>query len=123
MFGHPARRRAGIIVAAALLAACSGGPITKSELPTQPEVMLPGASRPDLKAAPTLASELPEGECASQDGCSGGEVCVAIEPGLARCLHMPGARVPPRARNGAPAPPIGLLDGQMMRDHALRGAR
>jgi hypothetical protein len=87
------------------------------------EQLAPLGAQPttDLRA-PTLSSRLASGRCAHQDDCSRGQVCVAIAPTVAECRDGDLAvRVPGRAPNGRPAPPIGLLDGQMMREHVAPG--
>jgi hypothetical protein len=90
-------------------------------LPVQPEVVT--AARADLLAAPTRASELERGACVTQADCSDGEVCVATDIGIDECVATDGDAVSaPRDRRGRPrpAPPRGLVDGQVMRDHAAR---
>lgn len=119
----------GALTLLALLSACATEPapeadVINDELPAHPPVIREDSpvERAEAVAAPTRASTLAPGECVTQDDCGAGEVCVALAPGDARCMQIAGAQVPSAAPNGRPAPPIGLLDGQMMRDHA-RGAR
>jgi hypothetical protein len=111
--------------AALLIAACDQAPVVKSELPFVPPVMQETEPAAAVKDAPTLSSSLEPGECATQDDCPNGELCVAVELGVAQCEaadERDERAVPARAPNGRPAAPIGLLDGQVMRDHAQRGA-
>ena len=110
------------MAAALLIAACDQAPVVKSDLPFQPKVMQETVPAPAIKDAPTLSSSLEPGECATQDDCAEGEVCVAVELGVAECEPAGETAVPERAANGRPAAPIGLLDGQVMRDHAQRAA-
>jgi hypothetical protein len=109
--------------AALLIAGCDQAPVVKSELPFQPPVMSETEPAAAIKDAPTLSSELEPGECATQDDCADGEVCMMVELGSARCEPAVETAVPARAPNGRPGAPIGLLDGQVMRDHAQRSAR
>lgn len=115
------------LLCALLLAACTEVPEVEAipdDRPPQPEVVTEGSrAERESTAAPTLANSLGPGECLTQDDCDEGEVCVATAPGRARCMAMEGVSVPPRAPNGRPAPPVGLLDGQMMRAHAQGSAR
>lgn len=105
------------------LAACDQAPVVKSELPFQPPVMRETTPAKAIKDAPSLSDGLEEGECATQDDCADGELCVAVELGIAQCEPAGETAVPAAAPNGRPAAPVGLLDGQVMRDHAQRSAR
>lgn len=89
-------------------------------MPVQPEVGMDATEA--MRAAPSRSSGLAEGACATQDDCAADEVCVAVSPREAECVSSDAADVQPAPRGplGQPAPPIGLLDGQAMRDHAAR---
>jgi hypothetical protein len=117
-------RRAGLVFAFALLA-CErpSGELTvlEQDMPVQPEVTTEATEA--MRAAPARSSGLSEGACATQDDCAADEVCVAVSPRQAECVlasDVPELRPAPRGPLGQPAPPIGLLDGQAMRDHAAR---
>lgn len=107
------------------LAACS---VPSGELvvemdraPVQPPVTLEGS--PEMRAAPSRAGAREDGTCATQADCESGELCVATSPGEADCVaqsEVPDMRAPRPGPLGQPAPPVGLLDGQAMRDHAER---
>ena len=109
--------------AALLIAGCDQAPVVKSELPFQPPVMRETEPAAAIKDAPTLSSKLEPGDCATQDDCADGEVCMMVELGIAQCEPADETAVPARAPNGRPGAPIGVLDGQVMRDHAQRSAR
>ncbi|HMI91992.1 MAG TPA: hypothetical protein VK509_11540 [Polyangiales bacterium] len=109
--------------AALLLLACDQAPVVESDLPFQPPVMRETTPAATIKDAPTLSSKLEPGECATQDDCADGEVCRAVELGIAECEPADATAIPTRAPNGRPGAPVGLLDGQVMRDHAQRSAR
>jgi hypothetical protein len=48
---------------------------------------------------------------------------MAVMPGVAECVPARYASAPAMdaAPNGRPGPPIGLLDGQVLRDHVQAG--
>lgn len=105
------------------LLACTTAPVTQSDLPTRPKVIGPTSPLGEVKHAPSRADLLGEGECVSQADCGSDEVCVAIEPGLALCQAGKRDEAASTAVPGRPVPPIGLLDGKMMRDFAQRSAQ
>ena len=105
------------------IAGCDRAPVVKSELPFQPPVMHETAPAAAIKDEPGLSDAMADGDCATQDDCADGELCVAVELGLARCEPASDTAVPAAAPNGRPAAPVGLLDGQVMREHAERSAR
>jgi hypothetical protein len=124
-----ARRRNGSRFAAAAavlsLVACEPprGELTviEHDMPVQPEVTTEATEA--MRAAPSRSSLLAKGACATQDDCAADEVCVAVSPREAECVaasDVPDLQPAPRGPLGQPAPPIGLLDGQAMRDHAER---
>ena len=80
------------------------------------------ARRKEL-AAPTLSSAMNGGRCESQADCTAGQVCMAVVPGVAECVPASFAGTPEMtaAPNGRPAPPVGLLDGQVLREHVQAG--
>jgi hypothetical protein len=80
------------------------------------------ARRKEL-AAPTLSSAMNGGRCESQADCTAGQVCMAVVPGVAECVPASFAVAPAMsaAPNGRPAPPVGLLDGQVLREHVQAG--
>jgi len=95
--------------------------VIENDMPVQPEVSTEATEA--MRAAPSRSSTLSEGACATQDDCAADELCVASSPGEAECIAAsdePELQAPPRGPLGQPAPPIGLLDGQVMRDHAER---
>lgn len=95
--------------------------VIADDTPAQPEVATEATEA--MRAAPSRSSALEEGACATQDDCAADEICVAVMPGRAECqtaTDLPDLHAPPRGPLGQPAPPIGLLDGQAMRDHAAR---
>lgn len=97
--------------------------VVESDMPVQPEVTTETEATEAMRAAPSRASALERGLCATQDDCAAGELCVATSPGEAECIaasEVPELRAPRRGPLGQPAPPIGLLDGQAMRQHAER---
>lgn len=96
---------------------------TRSDLPSQPEVLSTDYATVSVRAKRTLASELRQGECVTQDDCPSDQICVALAPSHAECVErasMNGLERPKRAPNGRPAAPLRLLDGQVLRDHAER---
>lgn len=124
---HHRRNWGRFAIAAGLIAlvACEppSGELTviENDMPMQPEVATEATEA--MRAAPSRSSGLPEGACATQDDCAADEVCVAVSPGQAECVaasDVPDLQPPPRGPLGQPAPPIGLLDGQALRDHAAR---
>ena len=117
------RMQLGWVAAALMLSACDQAPVVKSELPFQPPVMHETTPADEVRNAPGLSTELEPGDCATQDDCGEGELCVADEIGSAHCAEAGENAVPERAPNGRPAAPVGLLDGQVMRDHAAGGGR
>jgi len=95
--------------------------VIENDMPVQPEVSTEATEA--MRAAPSRSSALSAGACATQEDCAADELCVASSPGEAECIaktDAPDLRAPPRGPLGQPAPPIGLLDGQVMRDHAER---
>lgn len=95
--------------------------VIEHDMPVQPEVTTEATEA--MRAAPSRSSGLSEGACATQDDCAAEEVCVAVSPGQAECVaanDVPDLRPAPRGPLGQPPPPVGLLDGQAMRDHAAR---
>jgi hypothetical protein len=95
--------------------------VIEGDMPVQPEVGTEATEA--MRAAPSRSSGLAEGACATQDDCAADEVCVAVSPREAECVlasEVPDMQPAPRGPLGQPAPPIGLLDGQAMRDHAAR---
>ncbi len=73
-------------------------------------------------APQTLSAAMSGGRCETQADCTGHNVCLAVAPGMSQCTPNTGFAVPRAAPNGRPAPPIGLLDGQVLRDY-VRGGR
>ena len=107
------------------LAGCprAGGELDVAQdlAPAQP--MTTSEATAEMRAAPSRSSGRAEGTCATQADCASSEVCVATSPGEAECIEraeVPELRAPRPGPLGQPAPPIGLLDGQAMRDHAER---
>jgi hypothetical protein len=95
--------------------------VIENDMPVQPEVSTEATEA--MRAAPSRSSALSAGTCATQDDCAADELCIASSPGDAECIAQsdePDLRAPRRGPLGQPAPPIGLLDGQVMRDHAER---
>jgi hypothetical protein len=89
--------------------------------PVQP--MVTTEATPEMRAAPSRAGARDDGTCATQADCRTGELCVATSPGEADCIaasEVPELRAPRPGPLGQPAPPVGLLDGQAMRDHVER---
>jgi hypothetical protein len=83
------------------------------------------AARPATAAElnqPTLASAMRDGECSSQADCPPDNVCTAVMPGVAACVPAgsAGAEAIEAAPNGRPGAPVGLLDGQVLRDQVMR---
>lgn len=125
------RRNLGWIALAIGLFGAAGCERAKGELSVvqdldlvQPEVATEATEA--MRAAPSRSSALAEGACATQDDCAAGELCVAMTPSVAECVaasDAPELQAPARGPQGQPAPPIGLLDGQAMRDHAARSGR
>jgi len=122
------RQRAGRIVAGGLvlwLASCAEPAaselVVEHRMPVQPEVTV--AATEQMRAAPSRSSALRDGACATQADCPQQHLCVATSPARAECFaasEVPELRAPRPGPAGQPAPPIGLLDGQAMRDHAER---
>jgi hypothetical protein len=95
--------------------------VIENDMPVQPAVTTEATEA--MRAAPSRSSALRDGACATQDDCGADELCVASAPGAAECIAQsdaPELQASPRGPLGQPAPPIGLLDGQAMRDHAER---
>jgi hypothetical protein len=95
--------------------------VIENDMPVQPEVSSEATEA--MRAAPSRSSALSDGACATQDDCAADELCVTSSPGEAECIaknDAPELHAAPRGPLGQPAPPIGLLDGQAMRDHAER---
>lgn len=125
------RRNLGWVAVAVGLLGAAGCARGKGELsvvqdldPVQPQVTT--EATPAMRAAPSRSSALADGACATQDDCAADELCVAMSPSVAECVaasDAPELEAPPRGPQGQPAPPIGLLDGQAMRDHAARSMR
>ncbi len=117
---------------AAAPVASAPSPAARAAAPA-PRVLRPAAERDPTVAraaraqelrAPTLSSALHGGRCASQADCEPGNVCVAVTAGVSECspARFGVGPVPRGAPNGRPAPPLGLLDGKVLRDQVHRGA-
>lgn len=125
--------RSGWLLLVCAVAACQGAPSAADSLQADPA--LHGATsnaqnsaaareaRRNELAAPTLSSAMNGGRCESQADCAAGQVCMAVVPGVAECVPASFAGTPSMdaAPNGRPAPPVGLLDGQVLRDHVQAG--
>jgi hypothetical protein len=107
-----------------LVAACTtadGSGSNETSPPVQPRDEAKKAQAPAA-----LSAALERGQCASQADCPSEQVCVSVMPGEAVCTPrsaMPSTMpLPARAaKNGRPAPPVGLLDGQVLRQHVISG--
>jgi hypothetical protein len=69
----------------------------------------------------TVSAAMRDGRCATQNDCPAGNVCVAVMPGVSECMARAPMQRPRAAPNGRPAPPVGLLDGRVLREHAEVG--
>jgi hypothetical protein len=95
--------------------------VVVSDMPVQPEVVTEATAA--MNEAPSRSSMLERGQCVMQSDCPDDELCIAVAPGQTECLpasEFPDAHVSRVSESGRPVPPIGLLDGQAMRDHAER---
>ena len=125
MDGGSTKRVLGRVVCTLWLAGCADSRgelvVEQDSAPLQPMVTI--EATPQMRAAPSRAGVRQDGACATQADCRSGEVCVATSPADAECVaqsERPELRAPRPGPLGQPAPPIGLLDGQAIRDHAER---
>lgn len=117
------RRGTVLLVLGALGCGVDGGGdlIVVPDMPVQPEVVTEATAA--MNAAPSRSSMMTDGACAVQSDCREDQLCVAIAPGQTECRpagDFPDPHPPRVGPSGRPVPPIGLLDGQAMRDHAER---
>ena len=99
------------------------GAVEVARSTARPSVEVISVGAPEIAKGPADRSAyLLAGRCITQDDCGFDSVCVAVAPGHASCLKDAGYQPLVRAPNGRPAPPVGLLDGQVLRDH-VRGGR
>ena len=115
----------GSAVVALSLLGCGVGDngelIVEPDMPFQPEVVTEATAA--MNAAPSRSAMLDRGMCTMQSDCAEDELCIAIAPGQTECRpasDFPDQHPPRVGPSGRPVPPIGLLDGQAMRDHAER---
>jgi len=118
----------GLLISALLalgLVGCGVGDngelIVEPDMPVQPEVVTEATAA--MNAAPSRSSMLERGECVMQSDCAQDELCIAVAPGQTQCKpasDFPDLHPERTGPEGRPVPPVGLLDGQAMRDHAER---
>jgi hypothetical protein len=108
-----------------LTLACSSNPGAPDPTPgdegeSQAATTAPPATQEELHQ-PTLASAMRDGQCSSQADCPAGDVCTAVMPGEATCVpaRYAGGDAMRPAPNGRPGAPVGLLDGQVLREHVM----
>lgn len=95
-------RTLGVALALALLGGC-GADKASLIVPEGPRVL--------------RNTTLAVGECMTQDDCQGALVCVAVSPRQSRCEANEKVRAANRGPKGQPPPPVGLLDGRVLRRH------